>query len=218
MRLLLALAAFTACGGPRPSTTTAGDPASTNRGTAEPLPPLYAQLFIEGAKDFPAEKIVSSYGEHGPESEKEAGTITCTVSGVRAIKGGKVAQLACEGTLSLPESPSGTYVGTAVGLWRADADEIGDDIAKLDPKEMLFAATPKKQHLESKDADSEVDSGRAIIVEPHAGGWCALVTSWGGDEGGWQLCLRDGAGVIGGHGFFAGGESRDVYFGDVRRL
>ncbi|MDB4960311.1 MAG: hypothetical protein JWP01_310 [Myxococcales bacterium] len=218
MRLLgLAVLSLTACGGSRAVTST-GAPAIENRETSVALPPLYAQLFVESEKEFPAEKIVSHQGEHGPETEKESGTITCTVSGVRAIQGGKVAELACGGSPSLPSSPSGTYVGTATGLWRIDGGDVGDDIARLDPKQMLVAAKPTKQRRETKDPDGDVDSGSAIIVEPHAGGWCVLVTSWGGDEGGWQLCLREAAGVIGGHGFFAGGETHDVYFGDVRRI
>lgn len=52
-----------------------------------------------------------------------------------------------------------------------------------------------------------------------AGGRCVMVTSWGGDEGGgWQLCLKERSGIIGGHGFFAGGQTRDAYFGEVRRI
>jgi hypothetical protein len=211
--VLLALAA---CGGPHASTTTGGAPLA-NRGTSASLPPLYAQLFVEGEKTFPAEKIVSHQGENGPETDRESGTITCTVSGVRAITGGMVAEVACTGSLDLPSSPSGTYVGTATGLWRVEGTDT-PDVSQLGPEQMLFAAKPAKQRRETKDPGDDVDSGSAIIVEPHGSGWCVLVTSWGGDEGGWQLCLREGAGVIGGHGFFAGGETHDVYFGDVRRL
>jgi len=38
---------------------------------------------------------------------------------------------------------------------------------------------------------------------------------WGGDEGGWALCIQAGKGIVGGSGYFAGGFTHDTFFGDV---
>lgn len=206
-----------ACGGPRPVATA---PPLANQGSAAigevRLPAIYAGLFVAAAKTFPAELVVSHTDVTGPVTDRQVGEVTCTIDDVQTIRGGKIAELACDG-IEMANLVSGTYVGTATGLWRVDGSFEGD-ITKLDREQVLLGATPAKAHTEHKDADSGIDSGSAILVEPHAGGWCVLVMSWGGDEGGWQLCLKEGSGVIGGHGFFAGGESRDAYFGDVRRL
>lgn len=204
----LLLVTLAACGGSR-SPTTAAHPEGT-------LPAHYAALFVAGTKTFPGELVVSHTEESGPVTDKTPGEVTCTVSDVRSIRGGTVAELACTG-LEMVNLVSGTYVGTPKGLWKVEGDFAGD-VAKLDPASLLFGAVPAKARTERKDADSEIESGSATSVEPHAGGWCVMVTSWGGDEGGWQLCLKEGAGLTGGHGFFAGGETRDAYFGAVRRL
>jgi hypothetical protein len=216
MRAVL-LVALAACGGSQAQPTPAP---LGNQGSAAPadvgLPALYAGLFVVGEKTFPGELVVSHNEVSGPVTEKTPGEVTCTVSDVQTIRGGKIAELTCSG-LELVDQITGTYVGTARGLWKVDGS-FENDIAKLDPGQALLGAVPAKSHSERKDAGSDIDSGSAILVEPHAGGWCVLVMSWGGDEGGWQLCFKEGAGVIGGHGFFAGGESRDAYFGDVRRI
>lgn len=210
----LVLVVLAACGGPRSSTTAAGG----NQATAAEvsLPAHFAGLFVAGEKSFRGELVTSHQEESGPVTEKTPGEVTCTIRDVRAIRGGKVAELACDG-IELVNQISGTFVGTPTGLWKVESG-FADDVARLDPAQALFGAVPAKARTESKDTDPDMEGGSAIVVEPHGGGWCVLVTSWGGDEGGWQLCVQAGSGLIGGHGFFAGGESRDAYFGDVRRL
>ena len=208
-----ALIVLAACGGSRSPTTTA--PAANQGSGAVSLPAHFAGLFVAGEKTFRGELVTSHHEESGPVTHKTPGEVTCTISNVQSVRSGKLAELACDG-IELVNQISGTYVGTPNGLWKVDGYE--DGVTKLDPKQALFSAVPAKARAEHKDADSEIESGSAIIVEPHDGGWCVLATSWGGDEGGWQLCLKPGAGIIGGHGFFAGGESRDGYFGSVRRL
>ncbi len=180
------------------------------------LPAHFAALFVAGAKTFPGELIVSHSELSGPVSNKTPGEVTCTVSDVQDIRGGKVCELQCSG-LELIDQINGTFVGTERGLWKVDSD-FANDVTTLAATDALFSTVPATAHAEHKDPDSGMDSGNAKIVERHAGGWCVMVTSWGGDEGGWQLCLEQGVGIIGGHGFFAGGQSRDAYFGDVRRL
>ncbi len=191
-----------------------------NAGSAAPtgvtLPPHFARLFVAGEKTFPGELIVSHSEVSGPVTEKTPGEVTCTISDVRDLRGGKVCVLHCSG-LELIDQINGTYVGTERGLWKVDG-ELTDDVSKLDATDALFSTAPATAHVEHEDPDSGMDSGSARIVERHAGGWCVMVSSWGGDEGGWQLCLAEGVGIIGGHGFFAGGQSRDAYFGEVRRL
>lgn len=216
MRSLL-LVTLAACGGSHAPTTAAplvnGGSAALAEGR---LPAHFAGLFVAGEKTFPGELVVSHTEESGPVTEKTPGEVTCTVSDVRTIRGGKVAKLACNG-LEMVNLISGTYVGTPKGLWKLEGDFEGD-VSKLDPARVLFGTVPAKARSERRDTDSEIEGGSAIIVEPHAGGWCVMDTSWGGDEGGWQLCVKEGAGIVGGHGFFAGGETRDAYFGAVRRL
>jgi hypothetical protein len=208
---LLSLSLFLiACGGPSPSKTPAA-PANKNTDPSG-LPALYAGLFENGKTwKLPAELVVSMDGQ----KTSEKGSVTCTVSEAHAITGGKTAHLACEPDgVDAPDSPAGTYVGTPVGLWRVD-EGFGGDATVLDPKKMLLAAAPKEGRVETKDAENP-DFGSAIVVKPHGGGWCVTSSSWSGDDGGWTLCLRDGA-VIGGGGYFGGGSTRDLYFGDVPR-
>lgn len=215
--VLVALVALAGCGGSRSPTTAAplGNQGSAAPATVE-LPAHFAGLFVAGEKTFPGERVTSHIEQSGPVTEKTPGEVTCTISDVQSIRGGKIAEIGCSG-LEMIDLISGTYVGTPNGLWKVDS-EFDGDVAKLDPSRALFDTMPAAARSERKDTDSDIDSGNATIVEPHSGGWCVLVTSWGGDEGGWQLCVKAGAGIIGGHGFFAGGETRDSYFGDVRRL
>ncbi len=209
------LVVLAACGGSPSSTAPIGNQGSAAT-TSVGLPAHFAGLFVAGEKTFPGELVTSHNDGNGPVTDKQPGEVTCTISDVRSIRGGKVAQISCSG-MELVDQISGTFVGTAQGLWQVDGS-FESDLSKLVPGDALLGAVPAKARTEQKGSDPDIESGSAIVVEPHAGGWCVLVTSWGGDEGGWQLCLKDGAGIIGGHGFFAGGQTRDAYFGDVRRL
>jgi hypothetical protein len=207
---LILPALLVACGGGVQHTENIG----VKNKTADPsgLPALYAGLFENGKSwKMPAELVSSMDGQ----TSTDKGSVTCSISDARAIAGGRIAQLACETEgVEAPDSPAGTYVGTPAGLWRVD-DGFEGDVTKLDPKKQLLAAQPKEDRVETKDTENP-DHGSAIIVKPHAGGWCVSSGSWGGDEGGWTLCLKDGA-VIGGAGFWAGGSTRDLYFGNVPR-
>ncbi|MBX3159343.1 MAG: hypothetical protein KF773_25460 [Deltaproteobacteria bacterium] len=204
----LSILLLSACGG------SGAKPANVGNHKTDPsgLPALYAGLFETGKSwKLPAEYVTSMDGQ----TSSAKGTMTCHVEEARAITGGKTARLACDPDgVEAPDSPAGTYVGTPAGLWRVD-DAFDGDATKLDATKMLLAAAPKEGKVETKDTENP-DHGSAVIVKAHAGGWCASSGSWGGDEGGWTLCLRDGA-VIGGAGFWAGGSTRDLYFGDVPR-
>lgn len=204
------LSLLAACGGGQ----RASAPAS-NHSTATPgeLPPAYAGLFVARELSFPAELVISMYGDHGPEQTSTKGTVACTISDVRAVADGKAMTLACSSALDLPDSPAGTYVGTSQGLWRV----TDGDVTKLDPARRLLPAQPVAARIEHKDPDPDMEAGDAIIVEAHGKDWCVTLASFGGDEGGWTMCVREGAGLVGGHGYFAGGSSRDLYFGDVKR-
>jgi len=203
-----ALIALAACGGSR------SPAATTNARSTGELPALFAQLFVDSEKTFTGELVISHSEATGRVTDKTPGEVTCTISDVQTLAGGARCELACEG-LELVDQINGTYVGSARGLWKVDAS-FDADVATLLPEDALFAAIPARAQSQTDGEDNR--SGSAKIVEQHAGGWCAMVTSWGGDESGWQLCLEEGVGIIGGHGFFSGGQSRDAYFGDVRRL
>lgn len=212
MKLTSLVPLLVACGGTTGATVKNTNPDPTA------LPPLYAGLFIEGKQwKLPAELISS--GDDGSGTMKKStdkGTVTCVVSAVTALDGGvKTADLSCNGEgIELPAAPSGTLVGTPKGLWQVDGVFDGN-VAGLDPKHMLFAATPKAGKIDTKDPENDC-FGSAISVAAHGASWCVTSSIWGGDEGGWTLCLRDGA-ITGGAGYFAGGSTRDAYFGDVPR-
>jgi hypothetical protein len=196
-----------ACGGGA-ATTGTGNTAEPGSGGAGGLPAAYAGLFEAKTLTFPAEYVTSMDGQ----TDKSAGTVTCVISEVKdRAAGGKTAQLECSSDLNMPATPSGTYVGTAEGLWHVD-----DADAALDPQRRLLGATPAEGRSEIKGEDPDMESGEAYSVSAHAGGWCAAYGGWGGDEGGWQLCFKDGA-IVGGSGFFAGGSTQDLYFGEVKR-
>ncbi len=208
---LLVLAA--ACGGPATPSTSIPNPPPASAAVPG-LPPAYARLFVAGEKSFAAEVVTSSFGDHGPETEKTPGKVTCTISKVTRVKDAHVANLSCSG-VEMIDGVSGTLVGTPTGLYRIDGTYDGR--APLSEKELVLPAEPKADRREWKDASGEEGFGHAVIVEPHAGGWCAMNVSWGGDEAGWQLCVRERDGLIGGHAFFAGGMTKDAFFGEVVR-
>lgn len=196
-----------ACGGGAASTGT-NNTADPGTGSSGGLPAAYAGLFEAKTLTFPAESVTSMDGQ----TDKATGTVTCVISNVAdRAEGGKTAQLDCTGDLEMPSSPSGTFVGTADGLWHLD-----DASAALDPQRRLIGATPAAAKTEIKGEDPDMESGEMISVEAHGGGWCIAYGGWGGDEGGWSMCLKDGA-LVGGSGYFAGGSTRDVYFGEVKR-
>jgi hypothetical protein len=199
-------------------------PATPPRIGAPQLPAIYAKLFVGGTTWTFAATAEHGYDDgNGFQQEKQDGIVTCTITTVRKIRDGRVAELACGGgdddvadAIHLPDSPNGTFVGTAKGLWRVD-DTFHDDISTLDPEQMLIAATPVAYELETKDpGDDRFGRTRSVVAQPD-GSWCINESSWGGDEGGWSLCLRAGVGLVGGTSFFGGGSTRDVYFGESVR-
>jgi hypothetical protein len=205
----LLLGAAAACGGSK--TTTVSN--TTNTTSTGGLPPAYAAVFQAKELSFPAELTVSEYGDTGPVKQTTKGTVKCVISDVKPSDlGGQSMTLACTSELEMPGAVDGTYVGTGDGLWRIGEGPDG----KLDPTLRLLPAKPAAGRVEHKDPAPGMDAGMAYVVEANGADWCATEASWGGDEGGFTLCFREGAGIVGGHSYFAGGSSRDLYFGDVK--
>ena len=208
---MLALSLLAACGGGAAKPTTPTNTATT----PSILPPAYAALFREASTTFKGELVRSEYGENGPESTKESAEVTCRIINVKVEATYSMADLICEPAGDgAPGTPTGTLVGTANGLYVVDA--FDGDLTKLSDKQLILHAQPKKDKREWKD-DENPDFGSGIIIEPHAGGWCSTMAMWSGDDGGWTICVREGNGVIGGHSWFGGGMTKDLYFGDVPR-
>ncbi|MDX2086802.1 MAG: hypothetical protein SFX73_03075 [Kofleriaceae bacterium] len=211
MRLVLFVSLLAACGGAAKPPTSP----SNNAGTSSNLPAAYASVFKPATLSFKGEIVRSESTDTGPSKTTEAMTVSCTVGDVATKPEYSIATLKCSTSSEegFPDDPSGTFVGTPTGLYRVEA--FDGDLTKLTDKQRLLPAEPKKDKREWPGSDEGF--GEAMIVEPHAGGWCASHGVWGGDEGGWTLCFHPDKGVVGGSSFFAGGMSKDVFFGDVPR-
>lgn len=211
MRLALLVSALAACGGAaKPST----GPANTSSTSASTPPSAYAAVFAPANLSFEGEVRVTESTDTGPVTTRQALAVTCTIGDVDTKAEYSVATLRCTATPeSFPQDPSGTLVGTPTGLYHVDS--FDGDLTKLDDKHRLLPAEPEKDKREWPG--EEEGFGEAMIVDPHAGGWCASHAMWGGDEGGWTLCFHPDKGLVGGASFWAGGMSKDVYFGDVPR-
>jgi hypothetical protein len=192
------------------------------------LPPLYAALFEAGQTwTFPldAERRWDSGNGNGVERTTTAGTMTCTVTSARAIRGGRRAALACRPSVTDPEvlylettgdfvySPSGDYVGTEDGLWKIDRfTDFDDDIATLDRKLMLMSADPAAR------APGFDDGVSSVRVRRLGDDWC-VTRMYDLDlaPAGWSLCFREGDGPVGGNEILQDSDSRLAHFGAAPR-
>lgn len=202
---LLLVLSLAACGG-----GTAAVVGNQGRGSSGP-PAIVAGLFTEGSRwQFPSETVTGGTDDAGqPTTEKSTGTETCRVEGARAIPGGWRTSVVCEGigeTIALVATPDGVWLAT---------EGAGDDVTKLEPKKRLLAAQPVA-HATEIPLDVEMGHSEYYSAKPHAGGWCFSHGIVAGDEGGWVLCVKDGA-LVGGQTYFGGGMTKDTYFGSVPR-
>src|ERR1700733_3936595 len=97
------------------------------------LPALFASLFGAGRQwTQPARAELRWNDGSGVERATSNGTVTCWVDSARAVRGGRVARIAChtavrdrsvlelDATGEPTDSPAGLYVGTATGLWQVE--------------------------------------------------------------------------------------------------
>jgi hypothetical protein len=174
-------------------------------------PALFAEIFHAGATwTFSGETV----NVEGPDRSTDTGEVTCEITTASAIARGWLAELTCSG-MTYANLVDGTYVATIDGLWQVDGASF-TDISALVPGEMLVAAVPTPIKRETRQHDV-IDAGDVWSAQANGASWCISHDSWGGDEGGWALCIEAGKGIVGGSGYFAGGFTHDTYFGAVPR-
>src|SRR5688572_22275262 len=193
------------------------------------LPPLYAALFEAGRTwTFPldAERRWDRGDGNGLERTTTTGTMTCTVTTARAIRGGRRAALVCRPEVADPEvlyleadgdfvySPSGEYIGTPGGLWRIERHaEQDDDVATLDPERRLISADPAAHR---SGFDDGMSSSR---VRRLGDDWC-VTRMYDLDlaSAGWSLCFDGGGeGPVGGNEILQDSDARLAHFGAAPR-
>lgn len=170
-----------------------------------------AGLFEQGkAWTFTLETLTTPPVDMGEPTTVANGKMTCTVDSVQTVAAAKVSKISCkvDGDTSpgAGNAPSLYWVRTAQGLWSYDASLSDADVAKrvaaIDAKEMLLAATPAAHSNEIHDAEGALSVYWAKPGDD--GAWCTGYTFAMGDEGGWEMCLKAGVGIVSGNWFEAG--------------
>ena len=146
----------------------------------------------------------------GDDRHTDTGEVTCTANG-HAIRRGWATEIACSG-LSYANLVDGTYVITSAGMWLVS--DLTDD-TPLPADQMLLAATPAPIERKTEHDEHGDSFGEAWKAQKLHDAWCVSHDDWGGDEGGWALCIQAGKGIVGGSGYFAGGFTHDTFFGEV---
>jgi hypothetical protein len=148
------------------------------------LPDAYASLFHDAATNLPL--VWTDTATH----DVRTATARCEVSGSHAVGARWVTSVACGGDDAglLADGFAYTFVATTAGLWRNVRDS--DDI---DGEPILTAPVHASRHLD--------DEQRSISIVPRAGGWC-IVDGWHDGTSPVEmtktLCVREGAGIVGG--------------------
>ncbi|MBK9034847.1 MAG: hypothetical protein IPL61_26890 [Myxococcales bacterium] len=192
-----------ACGGKSTPTT----PGNTGGGASGPV---YAALLEQGARwSFALTHKVTPPVDDGPPTTEAAGAMTCTVAMAHPMGDLQLSKIECVGEQAPGDgfAPAGYWVASPAGLWHLDGsltmDEVHAQVAALDPKKMLIAATPAAHSDQLGDLDNG-DGLEVFAAKPGAGGgWCVAYTMAMGDEAGWELCLTAGA-IASGSWFSAG--------------
>jgi hypothetical protein len=193
--------------------------------TAQPnvAAPPYSGLFQKGrvyVLAFETRQSGLDATGRGPTVTTGRGTFTCGVTEVRAIGDARAAWVQCDGVPDVPvdrAAPGGGYLATAQGLWRVDAlPASAGDLNGLTADTMLLAASPTPGKREQPLAGAQ-GFVRWHEVSAFRDGFCATEASAAGDEGGYTLCFSHEAGLVGGSAYFAGGFTRDLWYGEVPR-
>ena len=178
-------------------------------------PALFSKLFERGHSwRYRIRYEHLHWGDTDPNADADGnvrgtrtGVLTCTVGEVRELVGAVASTIACEGFDPMPmgdPTPAGHYAATADGLWRTSEPVF--DVDALEPAAMLMASSPEVINREREDADG---FGEQLVIVRQADGWCFDMSSWGGDEGGFAMCLSKALGITSGRTFFSGGSVHD---------
>jgi hypothetical protein len=210
-RLLLVML-VAGCGGPPPQPIP-----KSNTAPKQTVPaPLYAGMFVEGAKlryelvghSSRADDQDPNADAHGNVNEHDRQIMTCTVGKVERLQDAVAAPLECDVDIGVPvggAGPSGVYVATAAGLWRfGSIEEV--KLEALTAETAILPAAPSERQSGSEQ------SGVVRRLTRGAGdSWCASHTYSGGDEAGTRLCFARGV-LVSGYAYWAGGSSREVEY------
>lgn len=159
------------------------------------LPPLYAAVFAGTSQQFPGETMFELPLEIREQGRTETGKARCFIRPA-VIPGGVLGSMICApfdmGGQVLLFTIDAALFATGAGLW-VESESI-DDATTLDPKRMVMAAnpTPKRTVL----IDSEDRSRTTYTVTQHGETWCITAVAKNRE----YLCLRAGAGIVGGGG------------------
>ncbi len=181
---------------------------------------FYAALFEQGKQwSFSAEVRLQSPSTEGqrPKIKTHHGTLVCEVKHVERSLQAHVALVECDGPSipQHPDTPAGTYVATADGLWRVEqVPRAPDDLAKLSPNDRLLARWPRAGERKVSPADSS-DCEQWQKTHVFRDGFCVSEGTACGDEGGFTLCFSQSRGLIGGSAYFGGGSTYDLRYGDA---
>ncbi len=198
-----------ACGGATKKTDVGGK-ASAGGGD------VTAELFEQGKSwTFALETQTTPPVDMGEPTTVANGKMTCTVDSVQTVGAAKVSKISCkaDGDTSpgASNAPSLYWVRNAQGLWSFNASpnevDVAKEVAALDAKEMLLAATPAAHSNEIHD-----DEGALSVYwakQGADGAWCTGYTYAMGDEGGWEMCLKAGVGIVSGNWFDAGATTNE---------
>lgn len=163
------------------------------------LPPLYAPIFAGTSPQFPGETMYELPLEIREHGEIQIGKARCYVRPA-VLPGGVQGSLICApfgmGGQVLRFSLDVVLVGTSAGLW-LESRAI-DDASQLDPKRMVIAASPRPKRTVLVDPENPPRT--TVTVTQQGEVWCITAVSQNRE----YLCLRPGAGIVGGGGSGAG--------------
>ncbi|MEZ4399271.1 MAG: hypothetical protein R3B06_04585 [Kofleriaceae bacterium] len=210
MRAAVALIVVAACGGEVASTPvvvpTRARAVDAELFQVQPSAP-YAGLFKPDAQwTFPA----TAWTGGGP-----APTVTCSINAVRAFDTVRMAYLVCAPDRDLGALTAGLprlgLIATAQGLWFTEhlsvvaplPDDEGAALAWTTAEPMRLAAVPQPlaadAHADATADGPEINGRIEAIAFGEQGTWClGTDTAVGADVGRVILCVRAGAGLVGG--------------------
>jgi hypothetical protein len=173
-----------------------------------PFPaPLYAGMFVEGAKlRYELVTQSSQVDDQDTKADTTTSTMTCTIEKVEKIPDALVAHVACDAEVGVPirdASPAGIYVATAEGLWRVDSMSAVETAARARATVMI-PSSPRERH-----SDSETQS--ESLYRGSGDEWCWSKSSSSGDDADTTMCFSHGL-LVTGSATWAGGSSREASY------
>ncbi len=208
MRLLAVALACGACGGkaaPAPSAQV------DNTGGDAPAGPVYAGMFVEGARwTFDVHTLDDNLSDTSPtgfETTEEDLQATCHVEQFARFGDVTVIELVCDDTWPQEQPPLvGVWAMDPRGLWSL-ADWPGDEAPALDGKPTI-ASPPVAWREEDHDDAGELVSTYELAEED--GAWCLKSAVTQGDSA-WDTVCFDGGPARGDRGW-SGAEEHSYTF------